>query len=219
LIAAVAAWITAMISSGGYVSVAMLMAVESACIPLPSEIIMPFAGYLASTSRFSLWGLAVAGAIGCNAGSTVAYWIGAVGGRPFILRWGRWVLLDPGDLARAERFFARFGMAAIFIGRLLPVIRTFIALPAGISHMRSIPFQIYTFVGSFAWCYVLAYIGARLGEQWDSDPWLRSIMHQSDLVILVALLAGIAWFVWRRLGRKSVARARDGGEQKVDHPD
>jgi membrane protein DedA with SNARE-associated domain len=127
------------------------------------------------------------------------------GGRPFILRWGRWVLLEPGDLVRAERFFARFGAGVIFIGRLLPVIRTFIALPAGIARMRSIPFRIYTFVGSLAWCYVLAHIGSRLGEQWDRDPWLRSIMHQSDLVILVALLAGIAWFLWRRVGRKAVA--------------
>jgi len=209
LIAVLAAWVTAVISAGGYVGVAMLMAVESACIPLPSEIIMPFAGYLASTGQFSLWGLAIAGAIGCNAGSTVAYWVGAVGGRPFILRWGRWVLLDRADLVRAERFFARFGAGAIFIGRMLPVIRTFIALPAGIARMKSLPFQIYTFVGSFAWCYVLAYVGARLGEQWDKDPWLRSIMHQSDLVIVVVLLAAAAWFLWRRLGRgKAVEKKR-----------
>ncbi len=148
LLAPVAAWIVAVISALGYAGVAGLMAVESACIPLPSEVIMPFAGYLASTGRFSLVLAATAGALGCNIGSTLAYAVGARGGRPLVERWGRYVLLSPADLDRAERFFRRFGAPAVLVGRLLPVVRTFIALPAGAARMPQLPFQLYTFVGS-----------------------------------------------------------------------
>lgn len=203
MIATVAAWITAAISAGGYAGVAALMALESACIPLPSEVIMPFAGYLASTGRFSVWGVALAGAVGCNIGSTAAYWVGVSGGRRFIRRWGRWVLLEQGDLDRAERFFARFGSPAVLIARLLPVVRTFIALPAGMARMRQIPFQIYTFVGSFVWCWVLAYIGDQLGKRWDSDPRLQAAMHRFDLVVAAVVAAAVGWFLWHKLRRRS----------------
>ncbi|MGH7041256.1 MAG: DedA family protein [Acetobacteraceae bacterium] len=201
MIAILAVWITAAISIGGYAGVAGLMALESACIPLPSEIIMPFAGYLVSTGRFSLWGVALAGAIGSNIGATVAYWVGATGGRRFVDRWGRWVLLDHEDLTRAERFFARFGTPAVLLGRVLPVVRTFIALPAGMARMRQMPFQIYTFVGSLAWCYALAAIGDQLGKRWDNDPWLRALMHRSDLVMVTLVVAAVGWFVWHKLQR------------------
>ena len=199
MIGVLAAWITAAISIAGYGGVAALMALESACIPLPSEVIMPFAGYLVSTGRFSLWAVALAGAIGCNIGSTVAYWIGALGGRRFVDRWGRWVLLDHGDLVAAERFFARFGTQAVLIGRLLPVVRTFIALPAGMGRMRQLPFQIYTFAGSLIWCYALALVGDQLGRRWDSDPRLRAVMQQFHLLVAALLLAALGWFLWRRL--------------------
>jgi len=203
LLAPVAAWIVGVISAAGYAGVAGLMAVESACIPLPSEVIMPFAGYLASTGRFSLVLAATAGAVGCNVGSTLAYAVGARGGRPLVERWGRTILLSPGDLDRAERFFRRFGGPAVLIGRLLPVIRTFIALPAGIARMPQLPFQIYTFVGSWPWCYALAYVGYLLGERWDSDPRLRAVMHRFDLAIAALLVLGLGWFVWRHLrGRR-----------------
>lgn len=202
MIELLAAWITAAISAGGYGGVAALMAIESACIPLPSELIMPFAGYLTSVGRFSLWGVALAGAIGCNIGSTIAYWIGATGGRRFVDRYGRWILFDHGDLDQAERFFARFGTPAVLIGRLLPVVRTFIALPAGMARMRQAPFQIYTFVGSFIWCYALAYVGEQLGRRWDSDPRLRAVMHQFHLVVAVVVLAAVALFLWHKLGRR-----------------
>lgn len=199
LVAPVAAWIVGVISAAGYAGVAGLMAVESACIPLPSEVIMPFAGYLASTGRFSLVLAATAGAVGCNVGSTLAYAVGARGGRPLIERWGRYVLLSPGDLDRAERFFRRFGGPAVLIGRLLPVVRTFIALPAGVARMPQLPFQIYTFVGSWPWCYVLAYVGYLLGEQWDSDPRLRAVMHRFDFAVVGLLALALGWFVWRHL--------------------
>ena len=203
LLAPVAAWIVGVISAAGYAGVAGLMAVESACIPLPSEVIMPFAGYLASTGRFSLALAATAGAVGCNIGSTLAYAVGARGGRPLVERWGRYVLLSPDDLDRAERFFRRFGGPAVLVGRLLPVVRTFIALPAGIARMPQLPFQLYTFAGSWPWCYALAYVGYLLGERWDSDPRLRAAMHRFDLAIVALVVLGLGCFVWRHLrGRR-----------------
>jgi membrane protein DedA with SNARE-associated domain len=202
MIATLAGWITQAISAAGYGGVVLLMAVESACIPLPSEIIMPFAGYLVSVGRFSLVWVAVAGALGCNLGSAVAYAVGSWGGRAFILRYGRYVLLDPADLGRAERFFARFGTPAVLIGRLLPVVRTFIALPAGMARMRLLPFHALTFAGSFVWCLALAFVGDTLGRRWNSDPEFPRILHALDAVIAVAVVAAVAWFVWSRLRRR-----------------
>ncbi len=199
IISAVGAFCVHVISAGGYAGIAALMALESACTPLPSELVMPFAGYLVTTGRFNLWLVATAGALGCNIGSTVAYAIGAWGGRPFVERWGRYLLLDPGSVDKAQAFFARHGSAAVFFGRLLPVIRTFIALPAGIARMPMLPFQLYTFAGSWPWCLGLAYIGERLGRAWDSDPRLRTFMHSFDLVVAAAILLGVGWFVWTHL--------------------
>jgi membrane protein DedA with SNARE-associated domain len=197
IITALARLITGTISAIGYPGIALLMAIESACIPLPSEIIMPFAGYLASTGRFSLVGVATAGALGCNIGSTVAHAVGMYGGRPLVEKWGRYVLMSRRDLELAERFFARYGGITVFVARLLPVIRTFIALPAGIARMPQLPFQLYTFAGSWPWCFALAYVGFKLGERWESDPRLRAIMHQADVVVVALLVAGLAWYVWR----------------------
>jgi membrane protein DedA with SNARE-associated domain len=198
VITALASWIVATISATGYFGVVILMAIESACIPLPSEVIMPFAGYLVSVGRFSLIGAATAGALGCNLGSTVAYYVAASGGRTAIQRWGRYILISSHELERAEHFFARYGAITVFICRLLPVVRTFIAFPAGLARMPMLKFQIYTFVGSWPWCFGLAYIGMVLGNRWDSDPELRRIFHESDAVIVVILIAGFAWFVWSR---------------------
>ena len=189
-------WITAIISHIGYPGVALLMAIESACIPLPSEIIMPFAGYLVYTGRFSLFWVATAGAIGCNVGSAVAYWIGAYGGRPLVEKYGSYILLDRHDLDRTTRFFSRFGPITVLLARLLPVVRTFIALPAGIARMPQVKFHIYTFVGSWPWCFVLAYVGMKLGNAWNTDPRLKHILHKSDAVVVLLLLAGIVWFIW-----------------------
>ncbi len=197
-----AGFIVAVISAGGYTGVALLMAIESACIPLPSEIIMPFAGYLVSTGQFTLIGAATAGAIGCNLGSTVAYYVAVYGGRPVIERWGPYLLIRHSDLERAERLFDRYGGIMIFVGRLLPVVRTFIAFPAGLARMRMLPFQIYTFVGSWIWCFALAYVGFVLGDRWNSDPEFRRIYHALDVVIVVALVAAIGWFLWSHWPRR-----------------
>ena len=194
--------IVSVISAIGYVGIAALMAIESACIPLPSEITMPFAGYLVSTGEMSLWGVALAGAIGCNIGSTIAYAVGYWGGRPLAERWGAYVLLRPHDIDVAERFFDRFGPATVFVGRLLPVVRTFIALPAGFARMNMWKFQLYSFVGSLLWCLVLAYIGEVLGDKWNSSPALQAAFHSADLVIVLLVLLGAAWFVWSHLRRR-----------------
>lgn len=187
------------ISGGGYVGIALLMAIESACIPLPSEIIMPFAGYLVSTGRFDLYLAATAGAIGCNLGSIVAYEIGKRGGRPVAERWGRYLLIGPGELDAADRFFARWGGIAVLIGRLLPVIRSFIAFPAGVARMRLVPFHVYTFVGSWPWCFGLAWVGMRLGDKWNSDPRVKAAFHRADLLIGIVLVALVAFYIWHRI--------------------
>ena len=191
--------IIAVISSGGYLGIALLMAIESACIPLPSEIIMPFAGYLVWKGELNLLLVATAGAIGCNLGSIVAYEIGKRGGRPLAERWGRYVLVGPGELDTADRFFARFGGPAVLIARLLPLIRSFIAFPAGVARMPLVPFHLYTFIGSWPWCFALAWLGATLGEKWDSDPRVKAAFHSADVVIAGVLLAAVAFFVWHRV--------------------
>ena len=206
ILAALASVIVGVIASGGYLGLALLMAVESACIPLPSEIIMPFAGYLVSTGRFDLYLAATAGAIGCNLGSIVAYEVGKRGGRPLAERWGRYLLIGPGEIDAADRFFDRFGGIAVLIGRLLPVIRSFIAFPAGVARMRLLPFHVYTFLGSWPWCFALAWIGMKLGARWDSDPRIKAAFHRADLAIGIVLILLIALFVRHRL--RGVRRAR-----------
>ncbi|HEX4606547.1 MAG TPA: DedA family protein [Candidatus Angelobacter sp.] len=204
IISSLAGFIIAVISKTGYLGVLLLMGIESACIPLPSEIIMPFAGYLVYSGQsdplthvaFNLLLVATAGAIGCNVGSVIAYEIGHYGGRPLVERYGSYIFIGRHELELAERFFKRFGAAAVLIGRLLPVIRTFIALPAGIAKMPRLRFHIFTFIGSWPWCFALAWVGMKLGEKWDKDPRLKQWFHRLDAVIILLLLAGITWFVW-----------------------
>ena len=196
LLSAVSATIIAVISAMGYGGVILLMAVESACIPLPSEVIMPFAGYLVSTGRFGLQAVAVAGAVGCLLGSYVAYFIGAVGGRPAFERYGRYVWISHHELEVADRFFERWGSATVFFGRLLPVVRTFIAFPAGVSRMRLWRFSIYTLLGSYPWCLALAWAGMKLGQHWRN---LAPYFHRFDNLIAVLIAVAILIFIYTRL--------------------
>ncbi len=195
-----AAFVIAVISSGGYAGVVLLMAIESACIPLPSEIIMPFSGYLVFRGEFSLVWVALAGAFGCVAGSVPAYYFGLYGGRPLVERYGKYVLVSHHDLDIADRWFARYGDWVIFFGRLLPVVRTFISFPAGIARMDLFRFILYTFVGSFPWCLGLAYIGMKLGENWDT---LGVYFHEFDIVIGILIGAGIVYYLWRHLRNRN----------------
>jgi membrane protein DedA with SNARE-associated domain len=193
------AFIVATISTLGYGGIVLLMAIESACIPLPSEIIMPFSGYLVYTGRFNIWLVSVAGAFGCVVGSLVAYWVGMYGGRPLIEKYGKFVLVSRHDLDLADRWFARFGEAIVFVSRLLPAIRTFIAFPAGVARMNLKKFIIYTFAGSLPWCLGLAYVGQKLGEQWDKDPRLKTLFHRFDFVIGIVIVLAAAWWIWRHV--------------------
>ena len=195
LLAKLGLFVIAVISAMGYFGVTLLMAVESACIPLPSEVIMPFSGYLVYTGQFSLWLVAVMGAIGCNVGSEIAYEIGYYGGRPLVHRYGSYILITQQELDWADHFFARFGDATGLISRMLPVIRTFIALPAGIARMPRLRFHVYTFVGSFPWCLGLAYLGMKAGANWK---YLGKYFHEFDKVIGALILIGIVVFVWSR---------------------
>jgi membrane protein DedA with SNARE-associated domain len=199
IIGALTLFVIGVIRAGGYGGVVLLMAIESACIPLPSELVMPFAGYLVSTGEMNLFLAATAGAIGCNLGSIVAYEVGKRGGRPLAERWGKYLLIGPGELDMADRFFARWGSAAVLIGRLLPVIRTFIAFPAGMARMRLVPFHVYTFVGSWPFCLFLAWVGMKLGDAWNTDPRLKAAFHRADLAIGVAIVAAAGLYVWHRV--------------------
>ena len=199
IITILSGFIVATISTLGYSGVVLLMAIESACIPLPSEIIMPFSGYLVSTGELNLWGVAVAGAVGCVLGSLVAYWIGMYGGRPFIEKYGRYILLSRHDLDIADRWFAKHGEIIVFVSRLLPAIRTFIAFPAGVARMNLTRFVIYTFAGSLPWCLGLAYVGQKLGEQWDKDDTLKTWFHRFDFLIGIGGALFIIWWVWRHI--------------------
>ena len=208
LLTPIIAWMTALMVAVGPWGVTALMAIESACIPLPSEVIMPFAGFLAYKGQMSFlgWGagspmaqIAIAGvfgAIGCNLGSIPAYELGAWGGRKAVERYGRYILLNLDHLDQAHRFFERFGNWAIVLGRMLPVVRTFIALPAGIARMDRTRFHLYTFAGSLPWCLGLAWVGYALGERWTI---LGAYFHRFDLVLGLALAAGAGWFAWSHL--------------------
>lgn len=192
--------IVVVISAGGYLGIVVLMALGSACIPVPSEIVMPFAGYLAGEGRFSFWAVGVLGAVGCNLGATAAYWAGARGGRPLIERYGRYLLVSHRELAWADRWFARYGDATAFFGPMVPGVRAFIALPAGVARMDFLRFVIFTFAGSLPYCLALAYLGLVFGEHWQEtiQPYFRKF----DLVIGLLLLAAIIWFLhsrWREL--------------------
>jgi membrane protein DedA with SNARE-associated domain len=196
ILEALAAFIIFVISTMGLPGIVLLMAIESACIPLPSEVIMPFSGYLVFLGKYSLWSVGLAGAIGCIVGSVPAYYLGMYGGRPLIEKYGRYILMSRHDLDMAERWFERYGEATVFFARLLPVIRTFIAFPAGVARMEMKRFIAYTFAGSLPWCLGLAYIGMVMGERW---PVLREYFHKFDLLIGAVIVAGIVWYVRRHL--------------------
>ncbi len=192
----------------GYLGIVLLMAIESACIPLPSEVIMPFSGYLVYAGRFNIWLVALAGAVGCVVGSLVAYWVGMYGGRPLIEKYGRFILLSSHDLDLADRWFARYGEIIVFGSRLLPVIRTFIAFPAGVARMNLTRFVVYTFLGSFPWCLGLAYVGQLLGEQWDKNETLKSWFHRFDFLIGIIGVLFIAWWIWRHVKNSRKANSQ-----------
>lgn len=196
IIETLAGFVIELISTFGYFGIFLTMAIESACIPLPSEVIMPFAGYLVYEGELNFWLVSLTGALGNLAGSLVAYWVGLKGGRPFLEKYGKWVLITRHDLDMSERWFTRHGKSTVFFTRMMPVIRTFISFPAGMSHMKLSTFSIYTFLGALPWCIFLTYVGMKLGENWDT---LGTYFHKFDIVIGIVLVLAIAWYVRRHL--------------------
>ena len=202
IIALVFEFVTRVINAGGYAGIIALITLNSSGTPIPSEIIMPFSGYLVYLGRFNLFLVATAGAVGCNIGSAIAYWIGAKGGRPLVERYGKWVLMSHHDLDRMTWFFDRFGSIAILLGRMMPIVQTFVAFPAGIARMPRLRFHIYTSAGSWIWYFCLAWAGMKLGEKWHTDPRLAEAFHRFHLVVELAIVAAFAWFLLAHLRRR-----------------
>ncbi len=199
-------FLTSLYGAFGYVGVFVAMTIESAMVPLPSELILPFAGFLVSDptrlepltgSAWSYWVVVIVATLGNTTGSLIAYAIGAYGGRPFLQRYGRYLLIRPHEIELAERFFERWGSATVFIGRLLPIVRTFISFPAGVVRMPLRRFVLYSTLGALPWSAVLTLAGVQLGEHWVD---IRHALQPFDTLILVAVVALVAAFVWWRLG-------------------
>ncbi|MBM2820541.1 MAG: hypothetical protein HW405_301 [Candidatus Berkelbacteria bacterium] len=200
ILGAMANFVMSVITSLGYGGIILLMAIESANIPLPSEVIMPFAGFLVAQGELNLILVGLAGAVGCVVGSIFSYWFGSIGGRPLIEKYGKYILISHHDLDLADKWFQKRGEWTVFIGRLLPVIRTFISFPAGISKMHFGRFVLYSFLGSLPWCLLLAYIGQKMGENWES---LRTYFHKFDYIILGLIILGIIWYIRRHLKNRN----------------
>jgi len=199
LLTAISSFIVNIISSLGYGGIMILMTLESACIPIPSEIIMPFSGYLVFLGRFSLWSVIFWGAIGNLIGSIIAYFIGLYGGRPLIEKYGRYVLISRHDLDWTQKWFEKYGAFSIFFSRLLPVVRTFISLPAGIARMPFWKFSFYTFAGSLPWAFVLTYVGVLMGENWSN---IEIYFRKFDWLIVILIISGISWWVYQKMKNK-----------------
>jgi membrane protein DedA with SNARE-associated domain len=206
--------ITNLYVTTGLAGILLAMAIESCCIPLPSEIVMPLAGIMVYNHKIlsglnpvvSIILVALAGAIGCLIGSIVAYWIGYRGGRPLMLKYGRYVLISQHDADKADRYFQRWGSATVFFSRLLPVVRTYISLPAGIAETPFVKFCIYTVLGSFPWCLILAFAGYELGKVGGSLSSLGSVFHGLDIVVLIAVVILVALYIWRHIRNDRKAR-------------
>jgi membrane protein DedA with SNARE-associated domain len=207
IIAPLSAFVLSTISTLGYGGIVLCMAIESACIPLPSEIIMPFSGYLVTTGRFSLWGVTLAGATGNVLGSWVAYWIGVRSGRAAAERMASWRLIRMEEYDRAERWLRRHGLKVAFWTRLLPIVRTFVSLPAGAARVPFWRFTLYTFLGSAPWALALAYVGVLFRENWEK---IKDFWHGFDLVVVVALLVLFILFL-RQHFRGSTHGSREAG--------
>ena len=193
--------VTDEIARYGYVAIFALMLLESACVPVPSEVTMLFGGAMATASlggpeHLDLVTVAIVGAVANLVGSWLAYWVGYVGGRPLAVRWGRYILIRPREIDRADEWFERHGEAAVFIGRLLPVVRTFISLPAGVARMNFWRFSLYTLLGCLPWTFGLTWLGFVLGSEWGA---VEALMRPFAWAIAAAVALGAVWWVRRRL--------------------
>jgi membrane protein DedA with SNARE-associated domain len=197
----IVAFLTHLLQTIGWPGVVAIMTLESANIPIPSEVTMPLAGWMLVQARAgspwqAVWLGGLLGALGCTIGSILSYALGLWGGRPLIKRYGKWIMVGEEDLAKADRWFARWGDWAAFISRLLPIVRTFISFPAGVTRMNFPRFVLFTFLGSFIWCGLLALGGYYLGANWEI---LRAAMRPFDIPIAIIILAGVGWYIYRHV--------------------
>jgi membrane protein DedA with SNARE-associated domain len=188
-------FIISVIEQLGYAGVFVGMTLESVGLPIPSEVIMPFAGYVVWEGGLTLIGITLAGTLGCLAGSLIAYYIGMWGGRPLLERYGKYVLIRKRELDSADKWFDKYGDKAVFVSRLLPVVRTYISFPAGIVKMDVRKFSLYTVLGSLPWCFGLAYIGVLLGPHWED---IKGLFRYLDILVIIGIIALIAYLIYYR---------------------
>jgi membrane protein DedA with SNARE-associated domain len=196
-------FVISVIEQLGYTGVFVAMGLESACIPLPSEVIMPFAGFVVWKGELTLIGVTLAGTAGSLAGSLVAYFVGGYGGLPFLERYGKYVLIRKSELDRAHTWFGRYGETTVFVSRLLPIVRTFISLPAGVARMDVKKFSLYTVLGSLPWCFGLAYVGVLLGPHWSD---LEALFRYLDIVVIAGIIGLVGYLIYHR--KRIVCRIR-----------
>lgn len=184
------------VAAWGYMGVVLMMAIESANVPLPSEAIMPTAGLLVQKGEMNFHLAALAGAVGCVVGSIPSYFLGMYGGRPFVQKYGKYLLLREKDLEAADKWVDKYGDWAFLICRMLPVVRTFISFPAGVLKAHFGMFVLFTFIGSLIWCYFLTWVGIKFGENMEMfvDIW-----HKFDVAIVLVVLGGFGWYLYRHL--------------------
>ena len=196
ILGSVALWVVWVISNLGYLGTFICMAIEGACIPLPSEIILPFSGFLVSTGRFNFWVASFLGAFGNAFGSSIMYYIGKKGGRPFVDKYGKYFLISKSDVNHAQKWFSVWGKKTVFVSQLLPVLRTYISLPSGILKIGYLPFVIYTFMGAFVWSTFLVYLGMILGQNWKS---IEIYFKKFDLVITIIIFTGLILVIYKKI--------------------
>ncbi|PWB38716.1 MAG: alkaline phosphatase [Parcubacteria group bacterium] len=190
------------ISHIGYCGIFLLMLVESCGIPMPSEVIMPFSGFLVVDGQLNFLAVVIIGTIGNLAGSILAYWIGAKGGRLLLEKYGKYILISRHDLSLADRLFARWGQAVVFFGRLLPVVRTYISFPAGIARMNFKKFCLYTFLGALPWSILFVWLGVKMGSHWDL---IREKLHDFDMAMLALVILAILFYIWRHWQNRKIS--------------
>lgn len=205
-------FMTGVIGDYGYYAVIILMVLESACIPIPSEVTMVFGGFLVSRGRLDFFWVGMLGTLANVLGSWLAYWVGLVGGRPLIDRWGKYIFLRKHEIDRAEVWFEKHGEAAVFVSRLLPVVRTFISLPAGVAKMPFAKFTVYTFLGCLPWTFALTWAGFLLGENWET---FLKYGEPVSIAIVVLLVAVLVWWLVRRARTKNRASVAPEGETQA----
>ena len=196
IIDVLASFVVSTIDLMGYPGIFFLMFIESCGILMPSEVIMPFSGFLVEDGKMNFWMVSIIGGVGNLGGSLLAYWIGAKGGRPLIEKYGKYILISKHDLDIADKWFTNYGELTAFVGRLLPIVRTFISFPAGIAKMDIWKFSIYTLIGATIWSAALAYAGVKMGANWEH---IRECLHNFDLTVGILIVLFVIWYVWRHI--------------------